>query len=47
MWHDQQYQQLIDTIEREDWSRSRTGEFIMYFTQYVGVDDCKVLCKLL
>lgn len=43
MWHDHQYEEIGELLEREDWPRARLVQFCAYFARHVGTEELKVL----
>lgn len=47
LWYANEYQLVADTINNEAWDTYRVANFMLYFVKYVGLNESKILCKLL
>jgi len=47
LWHNSQYTQVGNIINKEDWSRKEVADFCSYFAKYVGLSELEILHKFL
>jgi hypothetical protein len=47
LWQDGFFSEVGDIISSEKWTQSRTAEFCLYFSKYLGLREFEVLYKFL
>lgn len=47
MWYHCEFTLMVDRIEHERWTIHRVADFMVYFIKYMGMDQARVLCKML